>query len=222
MSEDKKRIHVVINPASGQDEPILNTLNDMFNKHDIDWSASITKKYGDATEFARKAAESGGDNERRTITMTTSSDTRTVTITKAQEMYVSWYVDVLIYTVVLNLFVEYSEAVKIDSFTLSVLTALLLKLILVFLERIEGRVHHYFEQKAGTVWKVVGFVVTITILILGKLFILEAVNFVFGDRVELGHFVEVLVLILAMIVTRAIAVWFYKRLGNDDEAEQGF
>ena len=154
--------------------------------------------------------------------MTTSSDTRTVTITKAQEAYVSWYVDVLIYTVVLNLFVEYSEAVKIDSFTISILTALLLKLILVFLERIEGRVHHYFEQKAGTVWKVVGFVVTITILIVGKLFILEAVNFVFGDRVELGHFVEVLVLILAMIVTRAIAVWFYKRLGNDDEVEQGF
>ena len=167
-------------------------------------------------------AESGGDDEKRRKTMTTSSDTRTVTITKAQEAYVSWYVDVLIYTVVLNLFVEYSEAVKIDSFTISILTALLLKLILVFLERIEGRVHHYFEQKAGTVWKVVGFVVTITILILGKLFILEAVNFVFGDRVELGHFVEVLVLILAMIVTRAIAVWFYKRLGTGDEAEQGF
>ena len=166
-------------------------------------------------------AESGGDDERRTITMTTSSDTRTVTITKAQEAYVSWYVDVLIYTVVLNLFVEYSEAVKIDSFTISILTALLLKLILVFLERIEGRVHHYFQQKSGTLWKVVGFLVTITILILGKLFILEAVNFVFGDRVELGHFVEVLVLILTMIVTRAIAVWFYKRLGTDDEAEQG-
>jgi hypothetical protein len=91
-------------------------------------------------------AESGGDDERRTITMTTSSNTRTVAITKAQEAYVSWYVDVLIYTVVLNLFVEYSEAVKIDSFTISILTALLLKLILVFLERIEGRVHHYFRS----------------------------------------------------------------------------
>jgi hypothetical protein len=60
--------------------------------------------------------------------------------------------------------------------------------------------------------------VTITILILGKLFILEAVNFVFGDRVELGHFVEVLVLILTMIVTRAIAEWIYRRLGAEEEA----
>ncbi len=150
--------------------------------------------------------------------MTTSSDTRTVTITRAQEVYVSWYVDVLIYTIVLNLFVEYSEAVKIDSFTISVLTALLLKLILVFLERIENRVHHYFDQKEGTAFKVLGFVITIAILILGKLFILEAVNFVFGDRVELGHFVEVLVLILTMIIARAVADWFYRRLGTGDEA----
>jgi hypothetical protein len=25
-----KKVHVVINPASGRDEPILNTLNDVF------------------------------------------------------------------------------------------------------------------------------------------------------------------------------------------------
>ena len=146
------------------------------------------------------------------------AETRTVTVTRAQMAYASWSIDVLVYTVVLNLFVEYSEAVRIDSFTISVLTALLLKLILVFLERIEDRVHHYFEQKEGTVYKVLNFVMTIAILILGKLFILEAVDFVFGDRVELGHFVEVLVLILTMIITRAVADWIFKRLGSDAES----
>ena len=146
---------------------------------------------------------------------------RTVTITRAQEIYASWYVDVLIYTVVLNLFVEYSEAVRIDSFTISLLTALLLKLLLVIVEQIEHRVHHYFEQKEGTLFKVLGFVVTITILILGKLLILEVVNLVFGDRVELGHFVQVLVLIVAMIASREIANWIYRRLGTGTKAEQG-
>jgi len=150
------------------------------------------------------------------------TEARTVTITRAQEVYASWYIDVLIYTVVLNLFSEYSEHVRIDSFTISILTALLLKLMLVFLERIEDRVHEYFGEKEGTWPKVLNVVISVTLLIVGKLFILEAVNFVFGDRVELGHFVQVLVLILTMIVTRAIAVWFYKRLGTGDEAEQGF
>jgi YegS/Rv2252/BmrU family lipid kinase len=59
MAEGKKRIHVVINPASGKDEPILNVINSVFGGHGIDWGVSVTKKYGDATEFARQAANGG-------------------------------------------------------------------------------------------------------------------------------------------------------------------
>lgn len=54
-----KSIHVVINPASGHDEPILNAINYAFREHDIEWSVSVTQKFGDATEFARQAAEEG-------------------------------------------------------------------------------------------------------------------------------------------------------------------
>ena len=57
-----QKIHVVVNPASGKDEPILNVLNDVFHQYeDIDWTLSITKKYGDATEQAREAALGGAD-----------------------------------------------------------------------------------------------------------------------------------------------------------------
>ena len=143
------------------------------------------------------------------------SETQTVIVTRAQQIYVSWYVDVLIYTVVLNLFAQYSEAIFFESFTISILTALLLKLLLVLIEWLEERVQHYFEQKEGAAWKIIGYAVIFGILIVGKLLILEAVNFVFGDRVELGHFVQVIVLILAMIVTRALAEWIYRWLGKD-------
>ena len=61
MSETKKRIHIVINPAAGKDEPILNTINDVFHQYGIEWDVSVTHKYGDATEFARRAAEAGFD-----------------------------------------------------------------------------------------------------------------------------------------------------------------
>lgn len=57
-----KRIHVVINPASGKDESVLNVLNEVFQQYDgIDWTISVTKKFGDATEQAREAAENGAD-----------------------------------------------------------------------------------------------------------------------------------------------------------------
>src|SRR5688572_2785449 len=56
-----QKIHVVINPASGKDEPILNTLNDVFHSNGVDWDISVTKKYGDATEQAEAAIARGVD-----------------------------------------------------------------------------------------------------------------------------------------------------------------
>ena len=56
-----RKIHVVINPASGQPQPILNTLNGVFHPAGIDWDVFITKASGDAERYARQAAASGVD-----------------------------------------------------------------------------------------------------------------------------------------------------------------
>ncbi len=57
----KRSIHVVVNPASGQSEPILYTLNKVFNECDFDWDISLTKKAGDAARQARAAVKQGAD-----------------------------------------------------------------------------------------------------------------------------------------------------------------
>jgi len=56
-----KKIHVVINPAAGQDEPVLNVLNRIFHPAGVDWDVSLTHKSGDATRYATEAAASGVD-----------------------------------------------------------------------------------------------------------------------------------------------------------------
>ncbi len=56
-----KKIHIIINPAAGKPEPILNTLNAVFHPHDIDWDISITQKSGDAQRFAKEALARGVD-----------------------------------------------------------------------------------------------------------------------------------------------------------------
>lgn len=61
MSLPYQKVHVVINPAAGHDEPILNVLNDVFHTARVDWDVSLTHKYGDATRLAREAAEAGVD-----------------------------------------------------------------------------------------------------------------------------------------------------------------
>lgn len=56
-----KRVHVIVNPASGADRPILKTLNSIFKDNDIEWEMLVTKEAGDATRFAREAAARGVD-----------------------------------------------------------------------------------------------------------------------------------------------------------------
>jgi hypothetical protein len=143
-----------------------------------------------------------------------STASKTITMTRAQERFASWMSDVLVYTVVLNLFVEYVDAVVIDSFTISLLTAVLLKLMLDLTLGIEHRVAHFFKQKEGTIYRVLGAVSVFAILFAGKLLILEVVDIVFGEHVDLGHFVEVVALIVAMIATRELMEWVYNRLGD--------
>jgi len=151
--------------------------------------------------------------------MAASDRARTVTISAKQDIFLSWTSDVLIYVVVLNLFVEYLPAVIIESFTVSILTAVLLKILLDFVMGIEHHVHGFFEQKEGAIYRVLGTVSLFTILFLGKLFILEVVNLVFGDHVELGHFIEVVALVLALMITRRLVHGFYLRLGVPAKSE---
>ncbi len=61
MTPPYPRIHVIINPSAGKDEPILNILNDVFSDHGVDWSVSVTKKFGDAERQAKDAIAEGVD-----------------------------------------------------------------------------------------------------------------------------------------------------------------
>jgi diacylglycerol kinase (ATP) len=55
------KIHVVINPAAGKDEPILNVLNRVFRPYNVEWNVSLTQTFGDAEVFARAAVDAGYD-----------------------------------------------------------------------------------------------------------------------------------------------------------------
>jgi YegS/Rv2252/BmrU family lipid kinase len=61
MSLPYPKVHVVINPAAGHDEPILNVLNHVFHPAGVDWDVSLTHKSGDATRLAAEAAAAGVD-----------------------------------------------------------------------------------------------------------------------------------------------------------------
>jgi hypothetical protein len=148
--------------------------------------------------------------------MSSADGSGEITITKPQARFVSWVSEVLVDIVVLNLFVEYVHTIVIDSFTISVLTALLMKLAIDAVKGLEHRVASYFRTKQGLVWRALGLISVFSILFLSKFAILELVNIVFGDHVELGHFIEIVALILTMLAGSALLRFVFRQLGRHE------
>jgi diacylglycerol kinase (ATP) len=56
-----RRVHIVVNPVAGQQEPVLKVMNEVFGASDIDWEISITKGAGDGCRQAKAAVEAGAE-----------------------------------------------------------------------------------------------------------------------------------------------------------------
>jgi hypothetical protein len=137
-----------------------------------------------------------------------------LSVTQAQYRFARALTEILVYIVVLNLFVEYVHAVVIDSFTVSVVTAVLLWLMLGGIVRLERRVASYFGRRKGVLPRVLRLLCIWAILFLSKFVILEVVAFVTAGRAVLGHFFEVVAIVLALMAAETLLGWVFRRLGE--------
>ena len=112
-------------------------------------------------------------------------------------------IDVFVYVVVLNLAIEFVPSVISEGFTLSLLTAVLLKLALELVIHFKGKLlsrlraadtHRAKLAAAASLWAVAAG---------SKLVVLELVDLIFGDAVSLGGFISVTLLVLALLVSRS-------------------
>ena len=111
-------------------------------------------------------------------------------------------VDVVVYVVMLTLFVRYFPSVLSESFTLSVLTALLLKAVLELILAVKARLRAHFAAAAGATGKVLAALALWAVLFGSKFAVLEVVHLVFGDAVVLGGFFSVTLLVITLILAR--------------------
>lgn len=112
-------------------------------------------------------------------------------------------VDVFVYVVVLNLFVEYLPQVISETFTLSLLTAVVLKGVLEVVVAAKSRVKARFRQASGRGGKVIAGLMLWAVLFGSKFLVLKVVDLLFGDDVSLGAFLSVSLLILCLLLARA-------------------
>ena len=136
-----------------------------------------------------------------------------------QRLFVRYFTAILIDLVVLNLFVEYSKNVTIDSFTTSLFCAVVLQVLLKLTIAVEHRVAQYFKaKKPSGLMTFCRFFFAWVVLFGSKFVILEAITLLFGDNVRFeGRFngiVTLIVVVVVMLIAEEAIVRVYRRLGD--------
>lgn len=123
-----------------------------------------------------------------------------VTLSRRQKLFIKYTMMVLIDLVVLGLFNEYWDLVFIEYFSVTLLTAALLQLLLQLTLAIEHKVAHYFSKMAGLKAKILRGLSTWAILFISKLIILKAISFAFGTSVVFSGPVHGLVAFIVVVI----------------------
>lgn len=112
-------------------------------------------------------------------------------------------VDLFVYVVVLNLAIEYLPAVISETFTLSLLTAALLKIALEAVLSLKGVILGRLRSATTRRAKAVAALALWVVAAGSKLVVLKLVDVAFGGSVSLGGFIPVTLLVVALLVARS-------------------
>jgi len=141
--------------------------------------------------------------------------TEAVAPNNKQRLFLAYTLFILVDLAVLNLFNEYWEPVKIDSFTTSFLAAALLQVLLRATLHVEHKTADYFKAKGGKGATGKRLIASWIVLFGSKFVILWAIDFVFGEKVLFGGVIPFIVVVVTIIVVEAILSKIYAMLGDD-------
>jgi hypothetical protein len=140
--------------------------------------------------------------------------------TTSQRLFVRYLMATLIDLTVLNLFDEYWQHVTVDSFTISILAAVLLQLLLKATLALEHRVASYFNARSGAMARFLRLFTAWLILFGSKFIMLGAIDFVFGDDVAftgpLHGVIAFITVVVVMLAAEELVTRFYRRLATTD------
>jgi len=138
--------------------------------------------------------------------------------TTSQRLFNRYLTATLIDLTILNLFAEHWAYVSIDSFSISILAAVLLQVLLKATLALEHRVALFFNSRPGGLARFLRFLCAWLILFVSKLLMLGAIDLAFGDHVlftgPVHGVVAFIVVVVVMLAVEEGAVRLYRSLGR--------
>ena len=135
-------------------------------------------------------------------------------INSRQVLYLRYFTFVLVDLVVINLFVEYWDKVVIDSFTITLLTACVMQLLLKLTIALEHRLAEYLKAKPSKGAQAMRWFATWFVLFSSKFVILGAIGLVFGDHVDFGGIIPFFAVVFSILIAEAVVAKLAYALGD--------
>lgn len=138
--------------------------------------------------------------------------------TSRQKLFVRYTLAILIDLVVLGLFNQFWDRVHIEAFSVALMAAALMQLLLQATFKVEHYVSDYFKAKPGAAARGAYFVSVWFILFVSKFIMLGAIEIAFGGQIHFdGRFhgaVPFIAVVAVMITAEELVVRVYRHLGD--------
>ncbi len=134
-----------------------------------------------------------------------------------QRLFLRYFTGILIDLVVLNLFAQYWHVVHVESFSISLLAAVVLQVLLKLTIAAEHQVAVFFNARPGGFMKFMRFFGAWFVLFASKFAILEALSFVFGDTIHFDGrwhgIIPLIIVVVTMLIAEELIVRLYRKIG---------
>lgn len=139
------------------------------------------------------------------------------TRTNIQRLYERYLLAILLNLVVLGLFAEYSHWVHARSFTVILIAALVLQLLLQLTIKLEHILANYFFSNNNYLLKLARYISSWLVLAGSKFVMLGCLSFIFGEMLHFSGpqngMISFVLVIICMLVTEKVAISIYRSLG---------
>lgn len=135
-------------------------------------------------------------------------------MTQKQRLFTEMLAGALIYSVVLGFFNDYTDILYTSSYSVTFMAALLMQALVFPTFRLKARIARWFKPKPGRKPKIAMVLSVWAVMFFSKFVFLAALNFAFGESIEIRGFVGLVAIIVSATVLTKLTALAYKKLGS--------
>lgn len=131
-----------------------------------------------------------------------------------QEIYRNMLVGILLYSVVLGFFNDYTHFLHTSSYSVTFALAIVMQILTFLTFMLKDYAKKWFKKRDGS-WVAAGLVFTVwLILFLSKFVFLAVISFVFRDEVYISGFIGLLLIVVSLTIIQSVAELIDRKLSK--------